>query len=340
MAIPITSQRENVFDKMRGIAIIGVVYIHGASLFLPGKKLWLDSTYFRWSVPIFLVLSALFSIRSLLAKPIGVKEFLIRRGRKLTLPFFLFSLLYFFLLVNWKEISIPLLITKHFSGYGWSGQYFFIILFQLLLLYPLLSRVRWSTTTVFSILILYLLLFPLFVSLMDKYNILSKIGERLFIYWLPYSVIGAYLAQNKDLFRALPQKFPPLVAGVICVFAPFLIILERKFVPASANQVYILDSVLVSSLLITFFAPSFLAIISGSLGHVLDTLGRYSLGIFCLNPLVIIITKKVMIIFEINFIYALPLDIVPSLISIVYILSLCIIMSVFIERMCGNNLVS
>ncbi len=291
-------QRENVFDLLRGIAIIGVVYIHSAKLLSPAYPLVLDTNYFRWAVPVFLLLSALFSIRSYRKRPVETADFLARRYRKLIWPFLVVSLLQLVLTADWKTLTPVKIITRHFTGAGWPGQYFFIVLFQLLLFYPWFAKIRWTRRGMVACGALTLLSFPVAGVLMNRISLLEKLGDKIFIYWLPYTILGAYLAQEDDLLRQLPQRFNRWLAGAIALFAPCLIVLEFHFNPLHLTlpvdggsglyvSPYVLDSVFLSSVGVFLFSPSVLSAWRGMGSATVSALGRYSLGIFCLHPLLL-----------------------------------------------------
>lgn len=332
-------EREKVFDLIRGVAILGVVYIHGSDLLMPGQTPWLDASYFRWGVPLFLLLSALFSIRSLRAKPVPAFKYLGRRYRKLLLPFLVYSLLYFVLLADWSSLSPSSVITKHFSGYGWPGQYFFILLFQLVLFYPLFSRVNLTKNAFLLAMVLSFLFFPIFAFLIAHNGILDKISYRVFIYWIPYMIAGAYLAQNEDVFRSLPQKYPAVISAVLCILMPFSISLERTFFANSKDQFYVLDSVLATTLILIFFAPSWLSHWKGKASEIISLLGRYSLGVFCLNPLVIVCTRWLLNQLQISLILNPLFNLIISFISVVYVSVVCMALIKLIEKLKGDALI-
>src|SRR6187402_786696 len=127
-------------DLIKSISIFGVVFIHGSTLF--GYASYLTEmlrSLFRFCVPCFMIVFAYFYEISYAKKTNQErKAYTYSRLKHLFVVFFLWSTFYFLMLVDWKDLTFQQLITKHFSGYGFAGQYFFIILFQIIVLFPLL----------------------------------------------------------------------------------------------------------------------------------------------------------------------------------------------------------
>ena len=138
-------------DQIKGAAILGVIFIHG-SQFSGGHGFLHEITYAisRVAVPYFITLFCYFMEKSL-TKNENHMSIYVGRFNKLLIPFLSWSLMYFILTANFSYLVLnPIKIfTMYWSGYGWSGQYFFILLFQLIIVFPLIRRlaenniVRW-----------------------------------------------------------------------------------------------------------------------------------------------------------------------------------------------------
>jgi surface polysaccharide O-acyltransferase-like enzyme len=193
-------------DLLKSLAIFGVVYIHSGALAGQTAPISYTKALFRFGVPVFILIWAYFQERSYLGgrswQSVVPQKFL-----ALMIPFAVWSLMYFLLAADFSALTPASAVTRHWLGYGWAGQFFFIILFQLIVVFPLVRRIRLEA---WSLVVLFLAFAALFVGV----NALSwpdwfiKLGFRPFLYWLPYAFLGIYLARN-------PQRYLPLGAAAI-----------------------------------------------------------------------------------------------------------------------------
>lgn len=101
--------RDKGFDLLRAFAIYGVVWIHAP--FAGRENLAISpltlsailEAAFRWAVPVFLILSAYFSARSLQKRPETTREFLSRRLPPLFAAFAIYSLIYWLLSADFRS---------------------------------------------------------------------------------------------------------------------------------------------------------------------------------------------------------------------------------------------
>jgi len=319
-------------DILKAISIFGVVYIH--SIFsVPFSDISLNwiSPIFRFCVPIFIMLWAFFAEKSI-SKHNGEKGYLAIRFYNLLVPFIFWSTIYFFLKVEWKSLTFTQIFTKHWSGYGWSGQYYFLLLFQFIAIFSLLRRLALYLTkhiillTISSVLFYFVVTYsPIFLI-----NSVAKIGDRLFIYWIPYVLFGIIWARtgyNKivKLPIILGMTLPVIIPLEIYIFHPAVI----KFSP------YVIPSVFISSIALL------LAFMSNDLKmhgrytiftRAVSLLAKNTLGIFCINPLIIKLFRPLFLSASINlnfFGYSLLLPIAFTIITIV----LCIFLIFILKKL-------
>lgn len=303
-------------DVLKSISIFGVVFIHGASILGEFDIMLFLRDMFRFAVPCFIILWAFFFEKSYHKKlKNDRKKYILKRFIHLFGVFLLWSLLYFFITVDWNNLTIKDIITKYFSGYGWSGQYFFIILFQFLLMYPVIRKIYETKflralTTVLVILI-YLVWNYSFDVLPEP---LKKLGFRPFYFWLPYVFLG--MAMAKDEVSKVPLWFAvsPLFLAVE------LLVLRRMDL---SHMDYITLSVLVFSMLFCLaLLKSRTILIPERINNLLGFVGRNTLIIFVSNPLVIILINKMlevgMVKEELN-LFPLWIKVVLSFITIIFI---------------------
>jgi len=319
-------------DILKVAAIIGVVLIHGSFVFpytitqfeLSVPQLSIGIEAFRFCVPVFILLFGYFQEKSIIKKG---NSSVLPRLLKLFIPFLFWSMVYFLITADFKTSGISGLITKHWLGYGWSGQYYFIIIFQLLLVFPI---VRWAMNkfniNLYVVLALSLL-FYIWISYSNWMNIpiVEKISHRAFIYWIPYLVIGIIYAKN------ITVKIPVIV-GILSII---LIPLELRFLHPQNNSLYLLPSTFLASFLLT---TSILQTkityegISRFTGNSIQYIASTTLGIFCLNPLVILGLENLVKIsgFHLDFIGS---SIIATILSTSLILGICLALIFILKKL-------
>jgi surface polysaccharide O-acyltransferase-like enzyme len=185
-------------DILKGIAIFGVVFIHSAGLLGCNSDISeMLRSLFRFAVPCFVVVWAYFVEKSLMVKDRPQQfQYLKQRFVHLFMVFMLWSTVYFLISVNWVTLTPVKLFTTYFSGFGWGGQYYFIILFQLLILFPSIRKVYVRKNLAVSIFLILVLLYFVF-AYQHMPSLVDTLGYRLFIYWIPYVVVGIWLARRQ-----------------------------------------------------------------------------------------------------------------------------------------------
>lgn len=254
-----------------------------------------DVTYAlsRLAVPYFIILFCYFLERKLIKDNHTIVY--VSRLCTLLIPFCFWSLLYFIITADLSSVALnpTKIITMYWSGYGWSGQYFFVLLFQVIFLFPifrLLAKYKTIRLLILSItgfLCIWNTYFYHFIP-----TIITKISDRLIIYWVPYILLGILMARFPQ--RACKSKW--LFLTVILI--PFEYMLNAMV--DDSGSPYLRISVLVVAY-ITLPALMFISgEIKGKLGSVISFFGVHSMALFVLNPLIILILEKTEI-FQLSF---------------------------------------
>ncbi|WP_282074640.1 acyltransferase family protein [Maribacter aquivivus] len=273
-------------DVLKCMSIIGVVYIHSYAILGEVDSLIFLSDIFRFAVPCFIILWAYFLEKSISKKPPEqITKYLTKRLLHLLRVFMIWSILYFFLFVEWGSLNIKTFFSKYFSGYGWAGQYFFIILFQLIPFYPFLRKIynsKFLRVIIVLISILIYLVFEFYLNMVPE--VFKKLGYRPFYFWIPYVFLGIALARKKI------KSF-----SIIFIISPLLIGLELYVL--RKNNIGHFDYITLGTLLFSIlFCGIFLKLESFNLSEKLNTLidfiAKNTLVIFVSNPLLIIVLKK------------------------------------------------
>lgn len=328
-----TSKRLIGIDFLKSISIFGVIFIHSRNGNIISEII---SELFRVAVPLFIIFFTYFLEKSL-SNVSTKKEYyniLKQKFFLLFLPYAFFTVLYFFILNDLSTIKPRELITGYWSGYGWAGQYFFIILFQFILIFPLLQKIV-------NIKLVYITVVSLFLYIIMSYafwnlSIISKLSDRIFIYWVPYAILGILLYRNIDLFRNISNKF--IIFSIILILVEFFIFNYLNMV----HSPYVLCSVLVSSSLIAIYFILNENIIKKYLPDYLKKLSIYisdkTLGIFVLNPLFIFFLKPFYFYIEVEniFIDSIIIFLFSIIIFILCILTIEILSKTFFRKVIIN----
>lgn len=235
-------------DLLRVLAIFAVLVIHatgGNETAFAAGHVWLSDDFLgvllnqlaRFSVPVFVALSG-FGLTMKYAGPGGdsvmdgtaVKEFYLGRAVKILLPFVFWTILYFFLLKRFvwaAEAGIfanigtnAVLLLGYLATQGVDYHfYFFIIILQCYLLFPLLMRVRrWW---VWMILLLVQLAFT---APAHELFLLAGIRRPSFfsaciIYWAFWFYTGIMLAAQRERIAAVLGRIRGWVVTILVLLA-------------------------------------------------------------------------------------------------------------------------
>lgn len=275
-------------DLIKSISIFGVVFIHGATLFGCSSYFTeLSRSFFRFCVPCFIIVFAYFFETSYAKKTVQERRtYIYRRLKHLFGIFIIWSTIYFLLSADWTALSFQKVITKYFSGYGFAGQYFFIVLFQIIALYPLL---RWMYTTkiIRYLSILFLVLIYIVYGYFGELIPISvtKLGDRPFIFWIPYVFTGIGLSRNEI------KKISPVYSLIL-----FSIVVEAHLLKDNNITLsdYIRPMVLIASIVFCIaLLQNNISIKNDKLRSIIQYIGKNTMTLFVANPLVIILLQKI-----------------------------------------------
>lgn len=289
-------------DFVRGAAIFGVVYIHGSFTFLSARAAPLiPQASFTWCVPVFVILTAFFAKRAANeSETLTFRAYVKQAGKRLKRllpPFIAWSSFYILLRNDWHGIGLARIVSRYFSGYGWSGQYFLIILIQLAVIFPLLCRIRIGLSSCIIAFCAHLAASIILPGLFRNEDLMRKmLDDRCALFWMSYAMFGIYLARTNLMSRQVTARrvavsLMVLVLGIgLTTEDPRISELMSSARPWAAYQhpMIIIASPFIFMSLVTLGVA-----LHGKLMEVVAAVGRYSLGVFCLNPLVIIVLSKI-----------------------------------------------
>jgi hypothetical protein len=270
-------------DHLKAAAIVAVVAIHAGMPFSPAL---------RFCVPIFIAIWAFYFARGLQRlTPNQHWQYVRSRFAKLFTCYAFWTAIYLILFhkADWATTSFRNVATEWLGGSGWPGQYFFIILFQLIWLMPLLHRIR--PRHALAACALFAAFNVVSNHFLFKFAIVEAVRQRAFVYWLPYVLLGIAFANGFDVRR----RWLVLPAVIALAIAP----LESQ---ASAH--YLAASVTTGSIcLLLAFAPTStrdravratnIDPFRSSYARVVEYVGAHTLPIYVCNPLMLYVLYQV-----------------------------------------------
>jgi surface polysaccharide O-acyltransferase-like enzyme len=190
-----SSSRQFTPDLLKAIAIFGVVYIHTYPMFAnPLADVFRSLA--RMAVPVFIILWAYFFEKAF-AKTRPKIPYILKKWGHLAVVFVSWSLIYLAFKESWTMPTVASWLVRHFSGGAWPGQYFFLILLQLIPFFWLLRKlyeIKWCRYSLLFVAILsYFILGYAFEELP---YVIRKLSLRPLLYHVPYVFLGIALARG------------------------------------------------------------------------------------------------------------------------------------------------
>lgn len=322
-------------DFIKAFSICGVVFIHCSNMLY--SSAFFDEyvrVFLRFCVPCFIFLWAYFFEMSYSKKnKIERRKYIWERFTHLFVVYLLWTLLYIFILdYKWQSLTFKKIITMYFAGYGFTGQYFFIILFQLLLLYPFL-RYLYSQKILRNILLFIVFVIYIIVGYFESFlpEIILKLDNRPFLYWIPYVFAGLFLSKNQMF------KIP-----IIFSFTVFLIPIEYFLLKKMniLHSPYITPVVLIGSLLSSSsILHNKIDIKNKFVLNTISYLGKNTLTIFVANPLIIVLFKYFIMKNMFDTSSVINKFFVPFISSFM-VLSNCILIAIIIKKIRLNGILN
>lgn len=268
-------------DWLKAAAIFGVVFIHAPGP--PGHY----TLAARFCVPVFVVLWVYYLDLGLSRRPASAHwSYIGSRFLRLAIPYAFWSAIYFptyHTAADLSTTSLSTILNEWLGGPGWAGQYFFIILFQLAVVVPLVLPYIGRSAVLVGVLV-GPLLHPLSVGMWGR-PIVNALGDRFFLYWLPYAALGIGLARG---YLPRVPALVLLVGGVIALaLAPFEYLLLESLTEKPVS-VYVGSVALAWAALAPRRAPTASESASPSqVSRGVSYVGQHTFPIFLTNPLLL-----------------------------------------------------
>ncbi len=295
-APPTNRQHLEWLDLFRGVAILGVIVIHALSRFLrearPGSAPWYGLAVVHeaahFAVPGFLLLSAMVNTASLLRRS-SLRGYFLSRAQTVLWPYLLWSVIYLAYThtqhaFRWRDAPAMVL-----WGRGYFHLYFLWVLLQLLLLLPLLVRLV-RRQPPFAPVALAAVVLTLGVYAANRYAVHNPNFSRSVFWYVPVVALGLWLGSplallSQRLRRAAPWAAALTVAG-FALYAPLSIQAQRGQ-PVNTFLYQVGEWIYSSSASLLLLALCSRWSGTGPLTRLMDAVGRWSLPIYLVHPLVL-----------------------------------------------------
>lgn len=313
--------RVSAVEAIRGISMMGVIGIHIGAEYLanPSPNIHLVALFdigTRFSVPIFFFISAfgLFYGQSPYA-PFSYRDFLVRRGRAVVIPYLVWSLFYLIHDAYAYGVGFPPLLSLPgilFFGNAKYQLYFMVILIWFYLLMPLwrmlLARM---TLPLLAVILLVQIGFDYWSSFDTAFNLYvyglpegTLLRALLFYrlnYWVMHYVfiflLGGYIALHFDAFRVLMACHTTRLyaLGIVSLAALlawyYKLILVDGYTPLegiyTAHQLSPLGIFYTIGATLALFAFFTRLGTENALGRAFQVLGKHSYFIYLAHPVAI-----------------------------------------------------
>lgn len=237
-------------DGLKVLAIVAVFFIHLMGYAFnnqtvdtsTGQYLLYLNQFFRYCVPLFVMLSGYTLARKYLKAPFSLAEFYLRRVWKI-LPQYIFWSYILFITQRLNSPIIELLPNWYFFRALVFGEadyhlYFVPMIFQLYLIFPFIfwAMRKWQLIPVVILIFTQLMWYFVITSKVevDPYSFLSDQRQYLFsLSWIGYFVMGMYLS-------SLQFSRPNIIyASVLCILGFCLSIYDAKRIIANGTDIII-----------------------------------------------------------------------------------------------------
>ena len=313
--------RVSAVEAIRGISMMGVIGIHIGAEYLanPSPNIHLVALFdigTRFAVPIFFFISAfgLFYGQSPSA-PFSYRDFLVRRGRAVMIPYLVWSLFYLIHDAYTYGVGFPPLTALPgilFFGNAKYQLYFMVILIWFYLLMPLwrVLLARMTLPLLAGILALQIAVdywssfntaFNLYVYGLPEGTLLRALLFYRLNYWVIHYVfiflLGGYIALHFDAFRAWMERntMRLYALGIVSLAALlawyYKLLLANGYTPLegiyTAHQLSPLGIFYTIGATLALFAFFTRLGTENALGRAFQLLGKHSYFIYLAHPVAI-----------------------------------------------------
>lgn len=296
------NQRDSYFDLLRGIAIIGVIWIHTTKLADMNSILQIIlRELLAFCVPLFIAISGYFTAKKEIFNKYKYYEFIIKQIPKIIIPFIIWSIIYTIASIySGTELTESLF---RFFTFRASPQFYFVLL---IIQYYILSPLFFKYLNYKGLLISMMISFSvchIISGIKEYYDLPLILYAGNFLTWIMFFFIGMDYYSNKCKFSNKELS----VFLFFNIITQLLNVFYFKAIPGDINVYNFSYSFII--ILLLFNNKNFIT------NSVLSSIGRLSYSIFLshmlfINMLMIFIRNQLIV-----FITVLSLSYMLALLS-------------------------
>lgn len=228
-------KRDYNIDTLRTIAAILVIIIHVTSYEINSSIILNDFSFNFWisnilnsfsriCVPVFLIISGMYLLKS---ETKSLKDFYIKRFKKIFFPFLFWMIIYLFIRFLVKNENILTIIKSVFFGFPYYHLWYFYVLIGLYLITPFLKLILNNTDYLKQ---RYIIVFLFILSILNSiYNSIINCSSFIGIWFLDYLgffSLGFVIATKYFEIKQFKLILSYIINSIILVFLNFFFIKE------------------------------------------------------------------------------------------------------------------
>jgi len=217
--------RNKDIDNLRGLAMIAMMMIHACSYFIKTKGVFLLWNYLQWAVPVFLFCS--FYITFANKKKIDV----IKRLKRLYIPYFSFLIIYFFLVYFFQpsKLNIKNILANVFMYGGLDYNWLVLLFFYFTILIPVI-KVLEKKKIIFYLIFLISVLSSIFFVFSSPFNYRAI----MWLPWMTYIFFTYFFVKNESNKKII--IFTAIISFIVFLIINFIEIMIGKNTSQFANK--------------------------------------------------------------------------------------------------------
>lgn len=290
---------------IRSIATMLVVLVHVTSrIYYSNGEFTNDTIGYinqlsRLGTPVFAVISGFLLTSSTLNRSFDLNYFLKSRLTKIVFPFIIWTTIYIILSLSFANTFKPLsntIANTYLLGSGETHLYFILVVIEFYIFFPLLQKIKPGK----PIILIYI--FSIILNLWWFYfgsnsfqfsnDVINHfINSRIFILnWISFFVLGILFAKHYGHINELISKYKKTIFTLaIILLVNLYITIDLEKLISSSTSIMIINTPVFIMVLVYFY--NYIKS-SPLLMKVFTKIGNYSMGIYLVHLIVIMIYKK------------------------------------------------
>lgn len=206
--------RNEHIDQLRGISIISIIFIHCTVLYWNNKIAHILWDYAQFAVPvIFFCAGYVFMLKPAQMTLRDLTHYIIKRVKRLMLPYYLYLIVYILILSRAKPITVKYVVRSIILLGGWDINWLVFLFIQYIIIAPVLWLLFTEKQNIFKLYLLVILSSSVFLFLFQFPY------KHLLISWLMWSPLYVYpWILSKEKHQSKKLVFIGLISCVLYFF--------------------------------------------------------------------------------------------------------------------------